>query len=702
MAEMAELLADPLATPSAQLLENDGSPRDGLARRAVGLFPLVVLFGAVTAFSFLSGGYTIARSTPVVFSLAAALLACVWLTRRVAVARRSSIAFALFGAWTLWTGASVLWSVGPDLSWITFNTALLYAIVLIAGGVAPSGPRELRLAAEGYLAVVVAIAVYAYLGKVVPEVVTHAHVYARLDSPVGYWNVLALMLVMAVPIALEAGSRRAHAVWVRALATAGLVVMFLAFYYTFSRGSYVVLALALLFYFIFASERLSSLATFFAACLPVAAVLVKVRLLHTLSSATLDDGLRTAQGHVLGRWSLLVLAVAVLAQVAVALVHRRVSLEPRAARRAGIATVVLLVIVLVAGAQLAFASKGGVIHWVSDRISTAVSGKVAVTEGDSSRLLSLDTGRQSFWDEGFDQIRVHPLLGTGAGTFRFSNYRFRHDTGIIRHAHSQWINALSETGVIGLALFVAAIGALLAGVFRRRFRGRHDPHRALVAAVQAACVAFVVHLTWDWSWDMPAVVVAFLLLATAVSGYLAGRDREATADRDALERSAIDETAAAAAAPSRSGALSASAGAWPLTARVLATCVVAFMAVTWLLPYLADRAESRAVVALASDQFGAAAAASRSAFRFDPLAVDPLITLAQVQTLQGQASAALVTLEKARRLQPQNYRVYYQLGVVQLDAFDRRAAAEQAFRAALVLNPLDALSQAKLLEAQQP
>ena len=40
-------------------------------------------------------------------------------------------------------------------------------------------------------AVAVAVGVYAFLGKVVPDVVTHAHTYARLDSPVGYWNVLA-------------------------------------------------------------------------------------------------------------------------------------------------------------------------------------------------------------------------------------------------------------------------------------------------------------------------------------------------------------------------------------------------------------------------------------------------------------------------------------------------------------------------------
>ena len=42
-----------------------------------------------------------------------------------------------------------------------------------------------------------------------PDVVTHAHTYARLDSPVGYWNVLALMMVMGLCVALALAGDRA-------------------------------------------------------------------------------------------------------------------------------------------------------------------------------------------------------------------------------------------------------------------------------------------------------------------------------------------------------------------------------------------------------------------------------------------------------------------------------------------------------------
>ena len=58
--------------------------------------------------------------------------------------------------------------------------------------------------------------VYAFLGKGLPDVVTHAHTYARLDSPVGYWNVLALMMVMGLCVALAVAGDRSTPAWLRA------------------------------------------------------------------------------------------------------------------------------------------------------------------------------------------------------------------------------------------------------------------------------------------------------------------------------------------------------------------------------------------------------------------------------------------------------------------------------------------------------
>ena len=676
----------PESTPQSTLATNDGqvlADSPSTLEVALSLAPAVVLLIMIAVFSFLSGGYILSRTAPVVIVSSLALIALAWLVREIGPSRLFIAALACFAASAVWIGLSVSWSVGPDLSWVAFDLALLYVVVLAVAGLAPAGPLQLRLVGAGYLVVAVAIAIFAFLGKTLPDVVTHAHTYARLNSPVGYWNALALMMVMAVPIALEAGSRRANAVWLRALAVAALVTILFAFFFAYSRGGYLTLIVALVVYFILARERLSALATLLIAIAPVAAVLLHLRGLTTLFSATIDDALRTAQGHTLGRWSLVALAVAVVLQVAMALSHRRLQLRPAATRIAGVVTVVVIVVALAVGSQLALSAHGGVVHWVSQKVHAAISGNAQIGDGPD-RLLSFDTGRPALWREGLKEARLHPLLGTGAGTFAFTNYRLRTDWNVVKHAHSEWINSLSETGIVGLTLLVAAFGVLLACVFRRLRRDRDDPRRSLVAAMQAACLAFVLHLTWDWTWDMAAVGVTFLLMAGTVSAYLAGRGE-----------AAVDLAAADVRRPPAVRAPS-------LGLRVLFCGGVALLVVSWLLPYLGDRAAAQATAAAGRGQLTVAAADARRAHSYDPLAVDPLITLALVQQQQGQSSQALATLYSAQRLQPQNYKVHQQIGTLLITAFGNDAEGVAQLHTALALNPYDVVSRLQLQAATQP
>ena len=90
---------------------------------------------------------------------------------------------------------------------------------------------------------------------------------------------------------------------------------------------------------------------------------------------------------------------------------------------------------------------------------------------------------------------------------------------------------------------------------------------------------------------------------------------------------------------------------------------------------------------------------ARAAARRDPLAVDPLITEALVLQQQGRNGEALAALEKAARLQPDNYEVFYQQGVLLLQAFGRKQAAIAALQRALALNPLDVASRFELEQA---
>jgi O-antigen ligase len=642
----------------------------------------LVLLAGIAALGILSGGYIFVRTAPVVFVLAGLAIAGVWLVRRPARPSRAYlVGLIAFAAFVVWTGLSVLWSTGPDLSWVAFDVVAFYLLVAFVCGALPGGPAQLRLAAYGFAVVVAAIAGYALLGKIVPDVVTDAHVFARVSGSIGYWNVLAAIIVMAIPIALEAATRQSLPAWLRGLVSSGLAILLFTFFFTFSRGGFVALAVALFVYFILSTRRLAGLVSLAIPGVLVAAVLYHVRHLGTLFNATTNDALRTAQGHALARWVVVALVVAFAAQVLVALAHRRWPLPARTVRVVGIVVLVVLVAVPLAFGAYYFPRHGGLDHWARIHYEAVVSG--SAPSNTAGRLTSLgSSGRIPWYREAIKGFRAHEIMGSGAGTFQFTNYLYRTHLWVVKHSHSEWLNVLSELGLVGFVLFVVAIGGLVVAAFGRLFKDRTDPERSLLAACQAAILVFVVHMSIDWDWDMAVITVAFLLLVGVAAAYVRKRGQTV----DAVDPIA-SEAAGVAAPPNRR----------PSPAvRLLVTGLIAFGAISWALPYLSQRAVSAAVDNASRGRLTQAAASAREAGRLDPLAVDPLLTLAAVQVRQRQATAARTTLDKAVHLQPRNYETYYRMGLLELDSFGQRTAATQWFLRALALNPLDPVTRQQL------
>ncbi len=127
----------------------------------------------------------------------------------------------------------------------------------------------------------------------------------------------------------------------------------------------------------------------------------------------------------------------------------------------------------------------------------------------------------------------------------------------------------------------------------------------------------------------------------------------------------------------------------PLPVRVALSGLALLAALSWLPPYLGERAAERAVSAAAAGELTLAVREAETARARDPLAVRPLMTLALVQQQLGQGRAALATLDEAAALQPQNPDVHYQRGLVLLNALGRPQEAADAFVRALELDPLD-------------
>jgi O-antigen ligase len=110
--------------------------------------------------------------------------------------------------------------------------------------------------------------------------------------------------------------------------------------------------------------------------------------------------------------------------------------------------------------------------------------------------------RISYWRAARHIGAAHPLGGTGAGSFHvdYTSLPPGHD------AHSLYLQAFAELGVVGLVLIVALVALPLAFALRRG-----------LAAPAAGLAVFAFAAGVDWDWQLPAVTVAALALADAAS-----------------------------------------------------------------------------------------------------------------------------------------------------------------------------------------
>src|SRR5256885_2320108 len=167
----------------------------------------------------------------------AALAGCLaWLGfPRPALSREAWVALGLLAAFVVWCGLSVVWSMEPDRSWDYLNRGLVYLALAVVGVALGALPGAVRLWTY-VLAGIVALALgWTLLGKAVPAIGGSGRI-ARLSAPVGYWNALALLLVIGLPLALWLAARREHPHWLRAAGTVFVYGLVVALLLTYSRG----------------------------------------------------------------------------------------------------------------------------------------------------------------------------------------------------------------------------------------------------------------------------------------------------------------------------------------------------------------------------------------------------------------------------------------------------------------------------------
>src|SRR4051812_12661865 len=188
-----------------------------------------------------------------------------WLARGSGprTSRDGWLGIALLTAFGAWCALTMLWSVAPDQSWLEANRSLSYALVVVlAAGLGTVSPAAIQRIALGWLLVASAVALYALAGKVAPGAIAPDEPIARLRLPLQYWNALALVCAMAVPVALRVVTDTARDPRPRLAALAATYALILTLGLTYSRGGFVALAVALVVLTALGTRRLRGLGAF--------------------------------------------------------------------------------------------------------------------------------------------------------------------------------------------------------------------------------------------------------------------------------------------------------------------------------------------------------------------------------------------------------------------------------------------------------
>jgi len=124
------------------------------------------------------------------------------------------------------------------------------------------------------------------------------------------------------------------------------------------------------------------------------------------------------------------------------------------------------------------------------------------------------TGRAHFWSVTLEIIKAHPFVGTGLGAFGVIYTRYDSRNGLFRleQAHNDYLQVLSDGGIIGAVLALSFVGLLFYKAFSRA-RSRDDFRRGVALASLSGCFAVLVHSFFDFTLHTTSNALLFLVLA---------------------------------------------------------------------------------------------------------------------------------------------------------------------------------------------
>ncbi|HEY1854825.1 MAG TPA: O-antigen ligase family protein, partial [Solirubrobacterales bacterium] len=557
---------------------------------------------------------------------------------------------------------SSFWSGSVEISVTEADRVLVYLGVFVAAFLIAQTDQSRQRFGEGIALALIGIAVLTLGNRLLPHVFDVAAGLGsgeRARYPLGYWNANGVACGLGFGLALWM-SRRSPTTFLRWLAVAAMPVLLGALYVTYSRGGVLGLVVACGVLIALSHDRLWLAGTFGAGVLGALPAVLAIQA-RTNVAKNFDNPGVIGEGVAVTLYLLAGIALALLLYWGLrglerrggALTGRAVALSRDRRVLGGIAAGIA-VVAIAAGVAVG----GRAWHQFT-------SSDLAFPENPSQHITSFSGGgRGQFYEAALEAFAEKPLLGHGAGTYQFSWYKLRTIDQPVHDAHSLYLEALSELGIVGGLLVIAMVLTLLWIGFSA-WRHADGRRRELYAALFAVSLAFAVCAGLDWLWEIAALGFVFFCASGALA---AARCAQLWRSRAAANGNAS------------------------MTRRYgLAVAGVALAWITALAligPLLVDRELNASKSAAAAGQLESAVDHADTARSIEPWAASPYVQLGLLAQANGEYELANERLGQAIDREDQNWVLYYLRGRVEHEAGNEAAAASD-LRKARELNPLE-------------
>jgi O-antigen ligase len=141
------------------------------------------------------------------------------------------------------------------------------------------------------------------------------------------------------------------------------------------------------------------------------------------------------------------------------------------------------------------------------RVSSISSESRAEISGGMRTSIDRDT---------FRMFRARPVLGWGLGTFPtvYPQYRSFYTNFFVNEAHNDYLQLLSETGLLGFGIMIWFLVVLFRSALPKLANWITDVSASVTLACMLSCIGILVHSLFDFNLQIPANAALFYVFCT--------------------------------------------------------------------------------------------------------------------------------------------------------------------------------------------